>query len=182
MTEFGLLLKNINRHVVLEQEEENEIVSFFKSQSLKSHQFLIREGEITKFEYFVIKGCLRSFYIDRSGRDHTLMFAMQGWWTGNLKSFLTGTGSKYNVQALEETAVLKIGKDDKEKMYKEVPKTERFFRIILQNALISQQERVINHFSLSAEERYLLLIEKFPVLEQKVSQRHIASYLGITPA
>jgi CRP-like cAMP-binding protein len=110
------------------------------------------------------------------------MFALKGWWTGNLSSFLTNSPSKYNVQALEDTTILKIGKDNKEQMFRQIPKMERFFRSILENALIAQQNRVIDFLSLSAEERYLILIEKFPGLEQKVSQKNIASYLGITPA
>lgn len=182
MTNFDLLVRSISKHVDITADEQAYLISLFSSQSLKTREYLIREGDICRFEYFVDTGCLRSFYLDRFGKDHTMMFALKGWWTGNLNSFLTSSPSKYCVQALEDTTVLKIGKNSKEQMFRQIPQMERFFRSILENALIAQQNRMIDFLSLSAKERYSIFNDKFPGLEQKVSQKNIASYLGITPA
>lgn len=109
------------------------------------------------------------------------MFGIEDWWVGDLYSFLTQTPATYFIEALENTTVLQIAKADLEKLYERVPKFERFFRIILQNAFIAQQQRINQTLSLKAEEKYDHFLKKYPQLEQRLSQKHIASYLGITP-
>jgi len=109
------------------------------------------------------------------------MFAVEEWWTGDLYSFLTQTPGNFIIDALEDTELLQISKDDLEKLYECVPKFECFFRLILQNAFVAQQQRINQNLSFTAEERYLHFIKKYPQLEQRLSQKQVAAYLGITP-
>lgn len=180
MTE-DLIIKNISQHIQLDNREIDYFFSLLQQKNIKRKEFLLRPNEICKYESFVIKGCLRSYTIDDAGIDHILMFAVEGWWTGDLYSFLTQTSANFIIDALEDTELLQISKCDLDKLYENVPKFERFFRIILQNAFIAQQQRINQNLSCTAEERYIQFIKKYPQLEQRLPQKQVASYLGITP-
>lgn len=99
----------------------------------------------------------------------------------DLQSFFTGAPSKYHVEAMEEGEVIKLRKEGKEEMFRKIPALNIYFRILYQNAIISQNERILNVLSTTADERYLRFIKKYPALENRVPQYLIASYLGITP-
>ena len=144
-------------------------------------EFLLREGDVCKYESFVVKGCLKTYYLDEMGTEHIIDFSIEEWWADDLYSLLTQTPSKSNIKAIEHTDVLQIGKNDLELLYQKVPKFERFFRILFQNAYITQREQINLALSASAGERYLLFIKKKPYAEKRFSQKDIASYLGVTP-
>jgi CRP-like cAMP-binding protein len=178
---FELILANISRHIKLEQSEIDYFISLLKSRKLKKKQYLLQAGDICRHEYFINKGCLRAYSTDDEGVDHILQLGIEGWWIGDMYSFLTGTAANYHIDALEDSEVLMIDKNSLEELYKTVPKFERFFRIIIQNAFVATQRRVIENLSEDAEERYLQFINRYPAFEQRVPQNQIASYLGITP-
>jgi len=179
--ELSGVYRNIGRIIALTDEEKQIFESLIGISSIKRNALLLQEGQICKYEYFILKGCLRSFYIDENLIEHTTMFAIEGWWTGNLKSFVRNTPSTFYVQAQEDSILLKIHKDKIEQLYSKIPKFERYFRILLQNRLLATQDRVSNHLSVPASYRYLQFIKKYPEIEQRVALKHIASYLGITP-
>jgi CRP-like cAMP-binding protein len=176
-----LLISNISRHISLTEDEIEFLTSLLRSKSLKTGEFLLREGDICKYESFVIKGCLKTFYQDENGFDHVIDFSIEEWWADDLFSLLTQTPSKSNIKAIEDTDVLQISKTDLELIYQKVPKFERFFRILFQNAYITQREQINQALSASAEERYLMFLKKKPYAEKRFSQKDIASYLGVTP-
>lgn len=172
---------SIERVVKLSNKEKEIFKTLTETDFIRNNDLLLREGQVCKFEYFILRGCLRSFYFDRNLVEHTTMFAVEGWWTGNLKSFLKSTPSEFAIQAQEDSSLLKIHRDKIEVLYSQIPKFERYFRILLQNRLLVTQDRVSNHLSSPAAERYSQFIAKYPEIEQRVAQKHIASYLGITP-
>lgn len=176
-----LLLKNIARHIHLDKEEINFFFSLLSSRTLKKKEFLLRQGDVCKTENFIVKGCVRMYSIDEAGLEHIVMFGVEGWWTSDLFSFLTGTVSDYYIDALEETELFQISKPDLDKLYERVPKFERFFRLLLQNAFIALQKRINQNLSFSAEQRYIDFITKYPQMEQRIPQKQVAAYLGITP-
>jgi len=180
MTE-DLIIGNISQHIQLDNCEVNYFLSLLQQKTIGRKEYLLRPDEVCKYESFVTKGCLRNYTVDNAGIDHIVMFAVEGWWTGDLYSFLTQTPSEFIIDALEETELLQISKCDLEQLYERVPKFERFFRIILQNAFVAQQQRINQNLSFTAEERYLQFIKKYPQLEQRVPQKQVAAYLGITP-
>lgn len=178
---YDLILKNISRFIILTPEEEQYFISQLKVKKLKKKQYLIKEGDITHYEYFVNKGCLRTYTIDERGLEHIIQFAIEDWWTGDMYSFLTQTPARYTIDALEDSELICLEKSVLEQLYIKVPKFEKFFRHLLQNAFISLQERIISNLSQPADERYCNFIEKYPKMEQRLPLKQIASYLGITP-
>jgi CRP-like cAMP-binding protein len=176
-----LILKNIGRHINLDKTEADYFVSLLQSKTFKKKEFVLRPGEICKYEIFVTKGCLRSYNIDNNGFVHIGMFVVEDWWTADLHSFITQTPSATYIDALENTDVLMISKQNLEKLYEQVPKFERFYRIKFQNSLVTHVQRVLDNISLNAEDRYLNFNKKYPKLEQRIPQKQVAAYLGITP-
>jgi CRP-like cAMP-binding protein len=176
-----LLIASISRHISLTTEEIAFFTSLLKSKFLATGEFLLREGDICKYESFVTRGCLKTYYLDENGFEHIIDFSIEEWWADDLYSLLTQTASKSNIKAIEDTDILQIGKTDLELLYQKIPKFERFFRILFQNAYIAQRDQINLALSASAEERYILFLKKKPYAEKRFSQKDIASYLGITP-
>jgi CRP-like cAMP-binding protein len=178
---IDLLKENISKTISLTPEEFGFFASLLKPRSMKKGEFLIRQGDVCKYETFVTKGCLKSYYEDEQGLEHILDFSIEGWWANDLYSFFTQTPSKSAVKAIEDTHVLQIIKHDLEKVYETIPKFERFFRLLFQRAFISQREQINLILSTPAEERYILFMKNKPYAEDRFSQKDIASYLGVTP-
>ena len=178
---FDLILENVGRHIRLEKAEADFFISLLQRRSFLRKEYLLRQGEICRFETFIVKGCLRTYTIDENGLEHIVMFGVENWWVSDLSSFLTQTPATYYIDALEATEVLQITKENLEKLYVKVNKFERFFRLILQNAYVAQQNRINQNLSFTAEQRYLDFMKKYPELEQRISQKQLSAYLGITP-
>lgn len=176
-----LLLKNISKHIQLDKSETDYFLSLLQSKKIKRKEFLLKQGYICKTDNFIVKGCLRVYSIDDNGFEHIVMFGIEDWWVSDLLSFLTETKSNYFIDALEDTELIQISKSNLEKLYKEVPKFERFFRLIIQNAYVAEQKRINQNLSLNAEQRYLNFIKKYPAFVQRIPQKQLAAYLGITP-
>lgn len=177
----NLILAHVAKHITLNKEEIDYFLSLLQTKNIKRKDFLLQANETCKTENFITKGCLRTYTIDNNGTEHILMFGVENWWVGDLYSFLTQLPATLFIDALEDTEVLQITKENLEKLYEKVPKFERFFRVIIQNAFIAQQQRINQNLSFTAEERYQFFIQKYPLLEQRISQKQIAAYLGITP-
>jgi CRP-like cAMP-binding protein len=175
------LVATFNKYVTLTQEEINVIDSLFSFRSFRKRQYLLQEGEINRHETFIVKGVTRTYEVDEKGQEHIVQFGLEDWWVGDLYSFLTETPSKYNIDCLEETQVFQITKPNLETLYEKVPKMERHFRIIIQNAFIASTNRVASSLVKSAADRYLDFIAQYPQIERRVPNHQIAAYLGITP-
>lgn len=178
---YSRILQNIQRHVVLTDSEQAYFVSLLRKKSLRRRQYLLQEGDICRYENFIVQGCLRTYEVGLNGQEHVLQFGVEGWWIGDMYSFLTETPSKLNIDALENAELLQIDRASLEALYLEVPKFERFFRIIIQNAFIAGQQRLLSNLADNAEARYLDFLKRYPNIEQRVSNAQIASYLGISP-
>jgi len=175
-----LFLDYIRRYVELTEEEEVFLLSKVKTRKFLKGQFVVQNGEVCKYENFVLSGCLKAFYIDNEGQEHILMFAVENWWIADLGSFISQTPADLNVQCVENCELVQINYNDLQQLYVVIPKLERFFRIIIQKAFVAAQKRIVNNFTLPATDRYLQFREQYPLIEQRVPQYMIASYLGIT--
>lgn len=175
------LKDHIKNHVEIDASDEGEILSFFTLKTFSKKDFLLNEGKTSRYEYFIISGCVRIFVVDSQGTEHNLSFNSENWWAGDLKSFVKNDAATYNIQALEETTVLQINRNSWLALLNEYPTMEKYFRLMFQNAVNAQQTRIVQSISYTAEERYLYFIESYPKLTQRIPQKHIASYLGITP-
>ncbi|WP_028283601.1 Crp/Fnr family transcriptional regulator [Olleya marilimosa] len=178
MTE--LLKHNILKHITLSTKELENFCILFNQKDVKKKQFLMREGEVCKFEGFVNKGLFRVFHIDSNGFEQVLYFAQENWWITDIDSFTNETPSQLYIQALEDSEVLLISKKDKEFAYINIPKIEKLFRIMTQKTHIALQQRMIDNLSKTADQRYIDFIEKYPNLFQRLTNLQIAAYLGIS--
>jgi len=176
-----LLKAHISKRIDITDEEWNEYISLFTFRQLKKKEILMKAGELCTFQVYITKGCLRTFFTDVKDHDHAMQFGFEDWWAGDLLAFITERPAYYTVEALEESEVLIIEKADMMAFFNRNLKFERYFRILIQSAYVASQQRIIATMSQSAEERYLDLVKKYPHLEMRIAQHHIASYLGITP-
>jgi CRP-like cAMP-binding protein len=174
------LLNYINRYVTLTKDEADFLQSKVIYRKYLKGQYIVQQGDICKYECFVISGCTKTFYLDDSGQEHILMFSIEDWWTSDMGSFITQTPADFNVQCLENTELIMFHYDDIEDLYREIPKLERFFRSIIERAFVASQKRLVRNFSLTAKDRYLYFRNQYPKIEQRIPQYMIASYLGIT--
>jgi CRP-like cAMP-binding protein len=178
--ELNPLFEYIAKFTPLTEDEQSLIRSKVKIRKFLKGQFVVQNGDICRYENFVLSGCLKTFYIDNEGQEHIVMFAVDNWWTADLGSFISQAPADFNIQCLENSVLAQIRFEDLQQLYLDIPKLERFFRTIIEKAYVSSQKRVINNFSLPAKERYLKFRDQYPQIEQRVPQYMIASYLGIT--
>ena len=178
---YELLIKSLSAHVTLTPGEADIISSLFVSRRYRKRQFILQEGDITRYETFIVKGITRTYELDEKGQEHVVQFGPEGWWAGDLYSFLSNMPSLYNIDCLEDTEVLQITRENHELLYNLVPKMERHFRILIQNAFIASTRRVASSLAKSATERYELFKATYPQIELRVPNHQVASYLGITP-
>jgi CRP-like cAMP-binding protein len=178
--EIEALLSYIRKYINLTEEELSLLSERVKLRKYLKGQFIVQQGDVCRYESFVIDGCAKTFFIDHDGNEHVVMFAIENWWTADLGSFISGEAADYNVQCLENTTVAQFSHENLELLYEAIPQLERFFRIIIQNAYVASQKRVLRNLSLPAKERYLIFRQQHPEIEQRVPQYLIASYLGIT--
>lgn len=178
---FELLFQKVNEKVRLTPEEEEVCKAYFIPKKLRKRQYLLQEGDVCKYTAFVEKGALRIYTIDDKGLEHVLQFGIEGWWVGDLYSFLTGEPSTYNIEALEDCELLLLSRPAQEELLEKVPKFERYQRLLTQGAYIALQRRMMTTISQTAEEKYTRLVNTYPDIVQRVPQHMIASYLGITP-
>ena len=177
----GLLLAHIRRHVPLSEADEIAVVGWLRPKSVKRKAWLLRAGEVCTQESFILKGCFRMFVTDPNGFDHVMFFCVENWWASDLSSFLTQTPATMSIQALEDSEVLQLSKPGFDTLNADTSGFEHYFRILFQNAFVAQQRRVVHNLTLSAAERYEAFQTTWPLLDQRVPQKDIASYLGITP-
>lgn len=175
------IIKNISKIISLTSEEEALFLSKTETKHFKAKTILLSSGEICKEGYFVNSGILRSFNINDNIVEHVLSFACEGWWIGDMYSLLSQKPGNLFIEVLEDAEVVILSKENQDKLYKEIPKLERFFRILIENSLIANQERLMDNLSLSAEDRFDKFCKKHPTLLQKIPQKQIASFIGVTP-
>ncbi len=175
------ILQNIARHINLSQEETDYFLSRITYRELPRKELLLEEGQACKQLSYVLSGALRAYIIDQSGKESTIMFAVPDWWVTDMYCFLNGRPAMMYIAAIEDSRILQIRKEDLDELYVHVPKFERFFRILMQNAYTREQLRVIENLSLPAKERYENFLRKYPHIAQAVTLKQIASYIGITP-
>lgn len=178
---WDALLQNLGKYVSLDAAEAAIIESLFTFRKFRKRQYILQEGDIARHETFISKGITRTYEVNDSGQEHVVQFGPEDWWVGDLYSFLTDTPSPYNIDCLEDTEVLQITKPNLDLLYQQVPKMERHFRIIIQNAFIASTQRVSSALAKSALERYEEFTQRYPHIEQRVPNHQVASYLGITP-
>lgn len=174
------LKKHILETVNLNEEDWSYIASHFKLKKLKKHQFLIQEGGDVPNEFWIVKGLVRSYFIEENGKEHILQFASENYWVSDFYAYQNHKEATLNIDCLEDATFLVMSFEDREKMCEEVPALANFFRIKSTKGFISLQQRVMGLMKDSAEKRYNDLIDRLPHLIQRVPKKYLASYLGVS--
>ncbi|PHN01822.1 Crp/Fnr family transcriptional regulator [Flavilitoribacter nigricans] len=175
------LISYLSKHLPLNEKEIVFLKTVVKEKKVRRRQFLLQEGDICKHNSFVVEGCLRMYMVDENGKEHNLQFAIENWWVIDMNSFYSDEPSRLNIEAMENSMILQINREDQFNLFVNYPKFNRIFRVLSENALIACQRRVMQNISSTAEERYLDFMDRYPFLFNRISNVQIASYLGITP-
>lgn len=161
--------------------EELSILKYFSAQDVKKKADLILEGQTCRQYFFVVKGCLRLFFLDQNGVEQTIQFALENWWMTDLDAFKAGKKSAYTVQAIEASEVLAIDYRNYEKLLAEYPVMEKYFRKMYERAYAASLFRIKYISRLSKSEFYKMFITLYPAFVQRIPQKILASFLGFTP-
>lgn len=175
------LIDYFEKLLPLDKEEKSIVKDVFKERRVKRRQFILQEGDVCKHNNFVVEGCFKMYMVDPNGKEHNLQFAIENWWIGDIGSFHSEEPSRLYVEAIENSIILQIKKEDQSKLFVDYPKFNRIFRVLAENAMVSLQNRILQNISSTAEERYLEFSKKYPQLFNRISNVQIASYLGVTP-
>jgi CRP-like cAMP-binding protein len=170
----------LERGFPVTDEQFEYIKTLFIPKKANRGEFLLREGEISRYSIFVVSGCLRTYTIDDSGKEHILQFSPENWWTGDM-SFSSNVPSRCFIEALEDSEVLLTEMSSIQKLNKHIPGSAAQYETALQKSVEAKNQRIISSLSATAEERYNDFVTKYPSLLQRVPQHMIASYLGISP-
>jgi len=179
--EFDLILKDINKQVPLTKEETDEFCSLLTIRRLKKKEYLLREGELCFHENYVNKGCFRTFCLDKTGIETNFYFAIEDWWISDIHSRTYKVPSLCNIIAIEDSEVVQISQTNLELFLFKVPRLEHFFRLLYQHSIAAHQLRLLQLLHLTAEQRYFDFREKYPEFDERIPQKQIASFLGLTP-
>lgn len=174
------VLSEIFKELNLSTRELNYLSKVFKKETFEKGEIVLNSTEKVSHQYYVLTGCLRTFFVDPNNKEHTVQFAVDDWWITDYISYFLNEESVLTVEAIEKSTLLRIEKEDFEKVFDKIPKIERFVRIKLERSLGSFQKRTLAALSQTAKQRYLSFVARYPNIEELVKNYHIASYLGIT--
>jgi CRP-like cAMP-binding protein len=174
------ILTAIKQHIELTDDEQELLMQHVSKRKYLKGQFVLQQGDVCNYETMVISGCLKTYYINEEGHEHILRFSLENWWAADLGSFINQQPANFNIQCLENTEVHQISFVNMQKLYAQIPKLERFFRIRIEKGFAESEARIIRSLSLTATEKYVKFRERYPQIEQRIPQYMIASYLGMT--
>ncbi len=176
------IIQEVYQDIVLTKKELQFINEILFKTTLKKKEFLLQAGEEVNDIYYVHNGCLRTYYIDSTGKEHTIQFAIKGWWISDYIALYSRekTKSISFIECIKESTLIRIPKKDFDILCQEIPKVSLFYTRKLESAFAAFQKRILENLTLSAKERYINFVNVYPNIEQNVKNYHIASFLGIT--
>lgn len=175
------LLKHISRYVQLSVTEEQLLCRHLELKKVRKKEFLLEPGKRCSGNYFVVKGCIRQYFVNSKLNEQIIQFGIESWWIADQDSLLTGQPSTCYIQALEPSELLLLTEKSRVELFSEIPLLESYFRIMMQKAYVASQRRIGFIFNQTDEERYRNFAKLFPDFVQRVPQYMLASYLGFTP-
>lgn len=181
MTDIQPLIQHIEKIIPLDEEARLALSEKATFKKIRRRQYLLQEGDVCRHYNFVLKGCVRMYLVDGKGTEHVLQFATENGWIADIGSLHLDQPSRFNIDALEPAEVLRIAKEDLIDFYVKHSAFDRYFRVLTENAFVGMQHRVLQNISTTAEERYLLFLEKYPHLFNRIPLVQIASFIGVTP-
>ena len=179
--ELSPLLAHLGRFVSLTTTDIEKIERAFEVRNVKDKEHILVEGDVCREKYFIVSGCLRKYVNTEKGDKQIFQFAIENWWMTDYTSLESQRPSTCNIQAVEDSDFICISRERLERLYRDVPMLETYFRKILQRAYEASLTRIHLIFLYSGEERYRRFTSSFPEFVQRIPQYMLASYLGFTP-
>ena len=174
------LINKIKSSTTLSSKAEQYVISIAKEKLVSKGDVLIGQGQAVKNTYFVKEGCIRSYCIDKNGKEHTLQFAIKNWWISDFIAIYTNELSTLTIECITDSNIIEFNAEKLNGIYSIFPEFEAFQRKNLERHVVSLHKRILNQLQLTAAERYELFLHQYPDIEQYTPNYHIASYLGIT--
>lgn len=178
---FNVFDTYLRNKLNITEDQFNELMPYLKTRVIRKGEIILEPGEICKATTFIERGCLRSYVVDGKGKEHILYFAPENWWIADQNSLTKKTPAMFYIEAVEDSEVVFIPAEIMEKFESIVPGTDRMFASLSQNNIYAMQKRLINHLSATADERYADFLQTYPMLALRLSQKMIASYIGVAP-
>lgn len=175
-----LIITEIFKDICFSEKEVLFIENVFQKTTLKKGDLLLKPNTSVNKQCYIIEGCLRAYYVDKTGKEHTVQFAVKDWWISDYTAYFTSEKSIMSIECIQDAIIYEVSKENMECLYTTIPRLETFFRKKLEKAFAGFQKRILGYLSQSAKERYLIFINSYPNIEKSVKNYHIASYLGIT--
>ncbi len=175
------LIHHIRNYIRIDSKDENALLNFFQPMTFLKKEVLIPQDSKCDSHFFVVKGCLRMYFIDEKGVEQTAQFAIENWWITDYYAFERQATTQFSIQALEKTDVLQINSKNQEKLLAKFPQLERYFRIIYQKAYAASQLKSKYMANFSREQFYRHFNSNFPEFTNRIPQHILASYLNMTP-
>jgi CRP/FNR family transcriptional regulator, anaerobic regulatory protein len=175
------LLSHIKRYVQLSAQEEQLLCDTVELIRLKKKQVLLEPGKLCRGNYFVLKGCLRQYFVNSKLNEQIIQFGLENWWIADQDSLLNRQPTTTCIQAIEESEVLLLPESKQALLFEQIPRLESYFRMMMQKAFVASQRRIGFIFNQTEEERYRYFAKLYPDFLQRVPQYMLASYLGFTP-
>jgi len=174
------LKAHIAKITSLTDEQFDYFFSHFKEQEFQKGQAIISEGDVVDCEYFVVSGCLKSFFINDDMKMFILQFAMPAWWTSDYNALYNHTKATINVDCITDGKMLRISNDDREKLCNEIHNVGHFFRWRTNKGYVAAQKRLLSFMNNNVKHRYEELLNAYPELYNIVPKHLIAAYLGVS--
>ena len=178
---MGTLISYFDKYLSLNSEEREVLSKRVVERKIRRKQFILQESDVCRHYTFVAAGCFKMYGADKKGNEHIIQFAAENDWITDIGSFHSGKPSLLYIEAIEQSVILQLEKNDLIHLYTHFPNFNRNFRVIIEDKYVELQNRVLQNISSTAEERYLAFLDQYPLLSARLPNTQIAAYLGITP-
>jgi CRP-like cAMP-binding protein len=180
MDAYEAIVGNVERFIQLTDEERQYFISILQVTNVRKKQYIVQPGFVCRHKNYILKGAMRSYFVEPGGQEHTIVLAIDDGWISDVYSYLYQTPATLFVEAFEDSTIVKLEYNAEQQLLERYPKFEKFFRIQSMRALANLQRRMLSNLSLTAEQRYDEYLEKYPAIAARIPQYALASYLGMT--
>lgn len=174
------LRQHFEKIIPITDQEFEHVLSHFTVRRFRKHQFVVQAGSLVEFDHFVVSGLLTATYMNDKGKEHIVQFAMEDWWVSDYHAYVNQARATLNIECMEDTELLCLSFENKNKLCTELHALEHFFRVKSQSGYIALQKRILSLLNDDAHARYTQLLEQYPLLAQRLPKTLLAAYLGVS--
>jgi CRP-like cAMP-binding protein len=177
---FITFKEHLENFITIDEDEFYQIMEYFSLKKLKKHQYLIHAGDVVRHTYWTKKGLLTSDFTAPDGKEHIIQFANEGCWITDQNAFYNQTKATFNIVCIEDSELLCLSYENREKLCAAMHKMEHFFRKKANDSFTKQQRRLLTYLTSDSQKRYELFLMEYPQMIQRLSKKTLAAYLGVS--